>query len=274
MMAGGAIVDGKRWPSQDEGGGASAMRFGLLGTMQVMREDGTEVVVRAPKERVVLAALLVSARQIVSASTLIDIVWEDRPPATAKAALLNMVMRLRMALGIEAGLLRTRQPGYVLDVPDQSIDVREFRARYNAGAVLWRARQWESAAVTLRAALDLWRGRPLQDVPARWLVEQEGVRLQDEWLQATYWRIEADIQLGRSDDVIGELRLLIAGHHHREQFAGQLMTAYHRLGRTADALAVFRRLRTALAADLGIEPSAPLQHLHREVLRGPMLSTR
>lgn len=250
------------------------MRFGLLGAMQLTRTDGSELVLRAPKERAVLAALLVSARQIVPAATLIDIVWDDRPPATARAALHNLVMRLRTAFGSEAGLLRTRPPGYALDVPDQSIDVRQFRALYNAGAVHWRDRHWETAAAVLRAALDLWRGKPLQDVPARWLVEQEGVRLQEEWLQATYRRIEADMELGRLDDVVGELRLLTAGHDHREQFAGQLMTAYHRLGRTADALAVFRRLRTALATDLGIEPSASLQNLHRQVLGGPLPAPR
>ena len=243
------------------------MRFGLLGPVTAER-DGAQIAITAPSQRTVLAVLLLDANTAVSADRLVEALWGERPPASANASLYNHVMRLRRLLGDEGGqLIRVASPGYLIRIEPGDLDLHAFTDLCAAGAAAVRSRQWAKAAEDLAEALALWRGEPLSDVPR---VGAQDVRVQ-QWaesrLQALEGRIDADLALGRHAEVISELRALTALHPLREAFYAKLMLALYRAHRQADALDVFQALRRTLVDELGVEPAASLQQLHRRILR-------
>jgi DNA-binding SARP family transcriptional activator len=240
--------------------------FGLLGPLLV--RDGTrQVTVSAPRQRVLLAALLLSAGRVVSLDDLAEMLWEGQPPAGARSALHSAVQRLRSTLGPSgAGLIETRPPGYLLKVGDGDLDVRQFSVLAARGNAAAGARSWAQAASLLREALGLWRGEPLADVPSQLLRDHEVAPLQDQRLQALVARIDADLHLGRHGEVVAELRQLAADHPLQEQFHAQLMLSLYRTGRQADALAAYQDVRRILASELGIDPGPELRRLHQRIL--------
>src|ERR1700683_1034358 len=147
------------------------VEFGLLGPL-VVEADGAQVTVSAGKQRVLLAALLLRANHVVSPAELADAVWEGSPPETARVTLQNYVKRLRQALG-PAGYERivTRPAGYLIEVGPAELDVARFSELQQAGRAAARAAAWEAASAQLGAALALWRGEPLADVPSRLLAQ-------------------------------------------------------------------------------------------------------
>ncbi|MFI5066814.1 MAG: BTAD domain-containing putative transcriptional regulator, partial [Streptosporangiales bacterium] len=242
------------------------MEFGLLGPLAV--RDGTrEVTVSAPRQRVLLAALLLSAGRVVSLDALAGMLWEGEPPAGARGALHSAVQRLRSTLGpAGADLIETRPPGYLMKVGDGEFDVREFSVLTARGRAAAEAGSWAEAAGLLREALGLWRGEPLADVPSRLLREREVPPIEDQRLQALTAQIDADLHLGRPGEVVAELRPLVAAHPLQEQFHAQLMLSLYRSGRQADALAAYQDVRRILADDLGIDPGPGLRLLHQRIL--------
>jgi DNA-binding SARP family transcriptional activator/tetratricopeptide (TPR) repeat protein len=240
--------------------------FGLLGPLLV--RDGTrQVAVSAPRQRVLLAALLLDAGRVVSVDALAETVWDGHPPAGARAALHSAIQRLRSTLGpAGAGLIGTRPPGYVIQLGDSEFDVRRFEVLAARGHAAAHAGAWARAADLLREALALWRGEALADVPSRLLRARELPHLEDQRLHALAGRIDADLQLGRNAEVVAELRQLVAAHPLVEHFHAQLMLGLYGSGRQADALAVYAGVRRVLADELGMDPGPELRLLHQRIL--------
>ncbi len=244
------------------------MWFGLLGPL-VVRIADQEQRLPAAKQRVLLAALLLMPGQVVSAARLTELLWNGEPPKGAEVTLRSHVKRLRQALGPAGGARIVSRPGgYLIEARTDELDVAQYEALCAAGESAACAGDWQRAADTLTEAQRLWRGPPFADVPSQVLQVAEVPRLEELRLQAIQCRIEADLQLGRAMRVLSELQTLVAEQPLREPFHGQLMLALYRCGRTADALAVFRRARGALVAEIGVEPGPELQLLHRRILAG------
>jgi DNA-binding SARP family transcriptional activator len=234
------------------------MEFRLLGPLEVRAGDGP-VPLGAPKQRALLAFLLLHANRVVAQERLIDEVWGESPPVTAAKSVQHYVSRLRKVL--PAGTLVTQRPGYLLEVEPDTLDVARFERLVDESQSAEPAR----AATLLREALGLWRGPPLAELRDEPFARLEAERLENVRLAALEQRIEADLALGRHGQLVGELETLVREHPHRERLRGQLMLALYRAGRQADALEAYRDARDALD-ELGLEPGAALRRLERQVL--------
>ena len=245
------------------------MDFQVLGPCRALDGDD-EVDLGGPKQRLVLAMLLSMRGAAVSTDALIEGVWTDSAPATARKTLQGYVHHLRSKIG--SGL-ETNKVGYSLDIQDWRVDERRF------SAALDEARPLVStdpllASDTLSAALDLWRGSPYADLDGAPVLLPEITRLMESRLVALGDRIEADLALGRHDIVIGELESLAIEYPFHERFRGLLMVAFYRAGRHGEALRSFARTRDLFIEETGLEPSDELQELERRILdRDPALGT-
>jgi DNA-binding SARP family transcriptional activator len=235
------------------------MEYRILGPLEVV--DGEQPLpLGGPKQRALLALLLLRANEVAATDTLIDRLWGERPPATAAKVLQVQIWRLRKALGAEA--LITRPPGYLLQVGADEFDLARFEqligeARGAAPAV---------AAAKLREALALWRGTPLADLAHEEFATAEVARLEELRVVALEERVEADLALGRHGELVPDLEALAAAHPYRERLHGQLMLALYRSGRQADALERFQELRRLLDDELGLEPGEQLKQLQKAIL--------
>lgn len=247
------------------------MEIRVLGPLEVALNGGT-VALPGRKVRVLLAALVVHAGEVVSTDRLYDILWGPEPPASAVNTLQTYVSQLRASLeperppGEPSRLLVTRRPGYVLAIDTDDVDAAHFERLSRAGHATLRDAPADAAA-TLRTALALWRGDAFADVTYEPFAQAEIVRLGELRLAALEDRIDADLALGEHAAVCGELAELVAVHPLRERLWGQLMTALYRCGRQADALDAYARLRALLDDQLGIQPSAALRELQAAVLQ-------
>jgi YVTN family beta-propeller protein len=237
------------------------MDFLILGPIEA-RVNGHPVSLGGPKQRAVLALLVLRANRVVSRDALIDQLWDGAPPPTAATALHGHVAGLRKLLG--ADVIATRSPGYVLEAEPSQVDLTRFEA------LRARARDRadpQAAARELRSALELWRGDALADIRDEPAVAAEAARLDDLRLSALEDRIDADLESGAdAGGLVAELESLIASYPLRERLWGQLMLALYRAGRQADALDAYRRARHRLIAELGIEPSQSVRELHQRIL--------
>ena len=238
------------------------MRYQILGPLEVTR-DGERVPLGGPKQRLVLAHLLIRAPELVSADLLIDEIWGDDPPEAARASLQSYVSHLRTALG--ADVLVGRPPGYVLRASAEEVDATRFEALV-AQARRVQATDPASAERVLSDALRLWQGEPLADLSNEPSLQAEIQRLSAMRLGTLEDRIEADLALGRHGALVPELERLVGRHPLRERLHGQLMLALYRAGRQADALAAYHQLREVLDAQLGLDPSPALEALQSQIL--------
>ena len=247
------------------------MRYRLLGPVEVIGTDGQVVALSGERERTLLATLGLGAGRPVTMSRLVDALWGEHPPATAANTLQVHVSNLRKKL-VAAGAaddLQSVPEGYALRVGPDDIDATVF-ARLVEGATGDPA----EVATRLREALSLWRGPALADVRSD-LLQGEKTRLEELRLRALERRIDSELELGRHDEVVGELEAVLHANPLREGIRGQLMVALYRSGRQADALAVYRSGREVLAEELGIDPSPELRALEVAILRQePELSAR
>ena len=244
------------------------MDFGLLGPLLV-RDGLTQVPVPARRQRVLLAALLLSPDRVVSLDALAETLWDGAPPAGARGALHSTVQRLRSTLGpAGSGLVHTKAPGYLIEVGDGELDVRSFGSLVAQGQAAAAAGRWDQAAGLLRQALGLWRGEPLADVPSTLLRTREVPPLEDRRLHALALRIDADLWLGRDSELVPELRALVAAHPLQEKFHAQLMLGLYRSGQPADALSAYQDVRRMLADELGVDPGPELRRLQQAILAG------
>jgi DNA-binding SARP family transcriptional activator len=234
--------------------------FRLLGPLEV-RSEGAPVQLGGPKQRALLALLLVDAGRTVSTDRLIDALWGEEPPRTAATSLQNFVSQLRKQLGPE--VLVTKPPGYLLRIDPLQVDVN----RVNALVTEARAAAAGERAAKLREAIELWRGPPLAEFGFEAFAQGEIARLEELRLALIEERIDAEIEEGRAAEVVGELEALVGEHPVRERFREQLMLALYQSGRQAEALEAFQEGRRVLVEELGIDPSPRLQQLHSAILR-------
>ena len=242
------------------------MEFRLLGRLTVCC-GGLELPVRQGKQRALLAGLLLRANRTVLIRELAETLWGAEPPPSAEMTIRNHVRRLRDALGA-AGRARvaTVPGGYLVSVAAGELDVSRFESLLRSAQTAARDGSWPQAAGQAQAALALWRGDPLVDVPSDALVRREVPRLAELRLQALETRIDADLQLGRHTDVIAELQGLIQAHPLREHLRAQLMVGLYRCGRQAEALAAYLQARHTLVEEIGAEPGPELYEVHEQIL--------
>ena len=225
------------------------MRIRLLGPVDVM-VDGEARMVSGLRRKAVLATLALHGGEVVSVGRLVDAVWGETAPSTVRNTLQSHVSYLRTLLGNKNAIVG-RPPGYQLDVGDDGTDVWLAERLLRQGA---QAADPVRGASDLRAALALWRGRPLADVTGlAWLEEQAG-RLELLAERIRHALSEARLAAGEHRQLIGELEQMAAAHPLDEKVYAQLMTALYRSGRQADALAAYQRLRGTLADELGLVP--------------------
>ncbi|HEX6342083.1 AfsR/SARP family transcriptional regulator [Umezawaea sp.] len=236
--------------------------FGVLGPLEVRRE-GAVVRLAAAKHRVVLAALLLRTGETVPVERLVRTLWDGAPPSGARSTCQAYVMRLRQALG-GADTIRTVPGGYVLDVPREQVDLFRFTGLIGEAR---RAPNAQTRSALLHRALGLWRGPALADVPSEALHRDDVPALVEQRLLAVEQRVEADLELGAHDELVGELRALTAAHPYRERFWASLMLSLYRASRQADALQVYRDLDVLLAEELGLGPGDAIRGLHEAILR-------
>jgi DNA-binding SARP family transcriptional activator len=238
------------------------MRVGLLGPIEVA-VDGLVRPVPGLRRKAVLAMLGLHSGQVVSSDRLIDVVWEQDAPITAPNTLQRQISYLRDLLGAKDTIV-ARAPGYLLDLGDEATDVLTAERLIRAGK---EATDPIRAVEHLRAALALWRGRPLTDVTRlRWFGE-EAERLDNMEHEAMQALAEARLELGEHQPLIPELERLIADRPLDEGLHRLLMIALYRSGRQAASLERLQQLKRILAEDLGIDPSPPLRELETAILR-------
>ncbi|MFE0582861.1 BTAD domain-containing putative transcriptional regulator [Streptomyces sp. NPDC058874] len=242
------------------------MNFLLLGPLSV-RLNAREVHVSAPRQRVVMAALLLNANRVISVDRIAEYVWDGAPPPSAAATVRTYVMRLRQSLGEHASArILTRAPGYLLELGEHESDLGQFTAHRRRAAELSERGDLEGASAELAAALALWREEPLADIPSRTLRDVEGRYLQELRLQTMELRFDAELALLRHAELMPELVRIVRKHPLREALVGKLMLALFRSGRQSEALDLYRRTRVLLVEQLGAEPGADLREIQRHIL--------
>jgi len=246
------------------------LEFGVLGPLQVSA-DGAPMSLGTPKQRAVLAMLVINRRRPVGIDSLITAVWEESAPSGARASLHTYVSNLRRLLGTA---LVNAPPGYRLDVAEKDCDIGRFTIEQSAGLQEAAAGRFEQASQHLSRALAEWRGPVLEDVRDLQFVDAFATALLEEKMVAHAAWAEAEIACGRSYAVIGELEALTAEHPYREPLWAQLITAYYLADRQSDALNAFQRLKTTLADDLGIDPGPTVRSLHERILRQEPLDAK
>jgi predicted ATPase/DNA-binding SARP family transcriptional activator/tetratricopeptide (TPR) repeat protein len=246
-------------------GRTSSLELRVLGPMQAIRA-GRELPLGGPKQRSVLAVLLLEAGRVVPSERLVDELWRGRPPPGAVKTLRSYVSRLRTLLRPDAALI-ARGRGYVLELEQAQVDAARFELLVGEGQAALARGAARVAADRLRDGLALWRGRALADLVDVASLALESRRLEELRLTALEGCIEAELELGLHAQLVGELETLVAEHPLRERFWRQLVLALYRCERQADALATYRRARELLAGELGLEPSEELRRLEQAVLR-------
>ncbi|MEU9032562.1 AfsR/SARP family transcriptional regulator [Streptomyces sp. NPDC048383] len=251
------------------------MDIDVLGALAV-RENNTSITPTAPKPRQVLALLALHADQVVPVAALIEELWGAEPPRSARTTLQTYVLQLRalIATALENAegtrtakdVLVTLPGGYLLNSGGGTSDVREFDRLAGLGYRAMDAGDAAGAARLLREALSLWSGPAFADVHGGVQLDMETRRLEETRLCALDQRIEADMKLGRHRELLAELTVLVSRYRTHENLHGQFMLALHRSGRRGEALDVYKRLRTTLVRDLGLEPSPALRRLQRSIL--------
>jgi DNA-binding SARP family transcriptional activator len=241
------------------------LEFRLLGPLEVLA-DGNPISLGGRKQRATLAILLLHANSIVSVDRLADDLYSGAPPVTAVTQVQRQISELRKTLR-DASAIETRAPGYVLRASAQQLDLHEFERLAEEGSRALDRGDADAATDLLRRALELWRGEPLADVGYEDFAQQSIERLEELRLAVLEQRIEADLARGRHTQLVGELEELTRTHPLRERLHGQLMVALYRSGRQVDALGVYRRARSALRDEFGVEPGPTLEELERAVLK-------
>ena len=237
--------------------------FRILGPFEVV-EGQRVVALGGPRQRALLAILVLRRGEVISSDRLIDQLWGERPPATAVKTLQGYVSHLRKALGNE--VLLTRGGGYVLAAEPGQVDAVRFEALVTDARHALANGDAAGARELLGSALELWRGEALADLAYEPFAQVEIRRLEGARFAALEDRIEVDLLRGDHRGLVGELESLVALRPHRERLRGELMLALYRSGRQAEALEVYRRGRQALDDELGLEPGPELRGLEQRIL--------
>ncbi|BCL16070.1 AfsR/SARP family transcriptional regulator [Micromonospora sagamiensis] len=243
---------------------AGRLTFGLLGPVQI-RSDGQPVPAGPPRQRAVLAALLLHVNRITPVDDIVDLLWGDEPPRTARKNVQLHVWRLRQLVGDR---LASDPPGYRITVDPDDLDVSRFDILLESARAAVRAGPTGRAATLYRSALDLWRGAPLADVAGLGGFGGSVAWLDRRRLSAYEEYVDVELDLGRHDEMLAVLDQLVARYPLHERFAEQQVMTLHHLGRRSEAVDAYRRYRRALADELTMEPGPVLRRL-AELARQP-----
>ena len=251
---------------------ARELEFKILGQLEVLRA-GEGLDVRGPKQRGLLALLLLSANQVVSADRLIEALWGEAPSDKARHNLHANAERLRK--GVSSGqdadgpgqVIITRSPGYVIRLRPEELDLNRFETLVGEGTDRLLAGDPAAASELLAEALGLWRGPPLAEFAYEPFAQTAIARLEELRLASVEWRVEADLALGRHAQLLTELDGLVREHPLRERLRAHHMLALYRAGRSAEALDTYQSARQVLAEELGIDPGPALQQVQEAILR-------
>jgi len=244
------------------------VRFGVLGGLEVEADAGP-LTIAGPRRRALLALLVVHANRVVSTGRVIDSLWGEDAPASARAQVHSLISALRQELPDPADggpAIETRPEGYMLAVDPGGVDVFVFEKRVAAARVEAGAGRLEQAVASFRQALELWRGPALDGIEAPF-ADTEAARLEGQRLVVTEEAVEVDLALGHHTEIVGELGALVAEHPYQERLQAALMLALYRSGRRADALEVCRNARRSMVEELGLDPGRTLQDLEQAMLR-------
>ncbi len=248
-----------------------SLTFGILGSLTIRRGDQL-ISLRSPLQRKVLAALLVADRAVL-ADELIDVLWGERPPATALGTLQTHVSRLRSTLGAGPGLLPSDASGYCLHVDAAAVDARRFEQLVAARTGADEVGRSDAARARLAGALAMWRGPALLDFRYEPFAQTEITRLEGLRLTAMEQHIALELDDGLHAEACRALEILVDEHPLHEELHALFMVGLYRCGRQADALAVYERLRASLRDQLGLEPTPQLRELEHDILtHAPTLS--
>jgi DNA-binding SARP family transcriptional activator len=272
LHAGQGPGDVETTPPED---GHNVMRVGLLGPL-TLRRGGQMITPSAPKLRQVLSLLVLQANSVTRVDQLVEELWEESPPPSALTTVQTYIYQLRKLLklsdkatgrGAGTPVLLSHPGGYILQLRSLTdIDAYLFEQLAERGRQELLSGQVTTAADTLRVALGLWRGAVLEGVSTGPLLYAQVARLEERRRTVLGLRIEADLQLGRHQEITGELASLVSAEPTREDFSAKLMLALYRCGRRADALQVYQRIRSTLVEELGLDPATELQRLHQLML--------
>ncbi len=255
----------------------NGLDFGVLGPLQVT-VDGRGLPLGTPKQRAVLALLVMSRNRPVSGDSLVTAAWEQFPPPEPKASLHSYISNLRKLIsGTGADgrtVLASAAPGYRLAVADANCDIGRFIAAKSAGVQAAAAGQFEQASSYLSTALAQWRGPVLDDLRDFEFVDPFATALVEDKVVAHTAHAEAEIACNRAYTIIGGLESLVVEYPYREPLWAQLITAYYLSDRQSDALDSYQRLKTTLADDLGIDPGPTVRTLYERILRQEPLNVR
>ena len=244
--------------------------FGLLGPLQ-LSFDGTVVPLGTPKQRAVLASLVMNRNRPVAADSLINAVWGEDPPSEARASLHAYISNLRRLLGTVGidgrTMLEKVSPGYRLNIDEFDVDLGVFIRERNEGVRAATAGRFDEASRHYAAALSQWRGEVLEDLRNFDFVSVFATAMSEDRIATHIALAESEIACGRAKTVTADLERLVGEHPYREPAWEQLMIAYYVSARQSDALDAYQRLKTLLADELGIDPSPALRGLHERILR-------
>jgi predicted ATPase/DNA-binding SARP family transcriptional activator len=242
----------------------SATEFRVLGPVAAL-DGGQTLPLGGPKQRALLAELLLHRGGVVPRTHLVDAVWGERPPESAHGSLQVYVHGLRRVLGPHR--IETNGAGYRLVAEPDEVDVDRFERLVDRGSSALAAGRAAEAEEELSRALDLWSGAPLADIADQPVAQAAAPRLEELRLRALELRIEALLALGEHAAAIPELEQLVAEQPFRERLREQHVLALYRAGRQKEALDAYRAARRALVDELGVEPGPALQDLERAILR-------
>ena len=247
---------------------AEGVVFRVLGPLEVSGPSGP---VRIPpgRQETILAAMLLEANRVVSIDHLVDLIWDENPPSTARTQVQICVSRIRKELadsGVETAI-DTRPPGYLMRLEPDELDLHLFGRHVAESRVLVGQGRTVEAAQLLRAAVGLWRGVCLSGIPSETL-QAKGLRLDEDRLSAVEAYLELELALGRHHELVGEIGRLVLEHPLRERLRGRYMLALYRSGRQAEALDAYRAGRNLLIEELGLDPGEELQQLEAAILAG------
>lgn len=246
-------------------------RFGILGPLELASAQ-QRYAPRGPKIRKVLALLLTRPNQVVDIDTFVEELWDDAPPRTVTTTIRTHVYHLRRMLATDSGLpaaarlLVTEPTGYLMRLGPDQLDATAFASQVERGRRALADGRAAEAAGLLQAALALWRGQALVDVPCGPVLSRHVTHLVEVRGRALELRIEADLLLGRHRELVAELTGLVAADPLNEWLQARLVEALHRSGRRGEALSRIRQLRRLLADELGLEPSGEIQLLQQQIL--------
>ena len=245
--------------------------YRILGPLEVLSPAGP-INLGGPRQRSVLAILLLDANRVVSIDRLADDLYGEAQPASAVTQVHRQISELRSLLepdrtsGADSAVIETRPPGYRILVAPDALDLQVFERRVDEAGEVFAAGDAEGAARIYREALAVWRGLPLADLAFEPFAESVIERLGELRLTVVEKCIEAELELGRGSELVPELEQLVAEHPLNDRLRGQLMVALYRAGRQAEALETFRAGRAALVEAFGLEPTPALKDLEARVL--------